>query len=70
MYLATTNAQQPNCNEGWSLQVVLLQPGRRATLLLAIDGLFCLSASAVLFLGSLYGVQRYGKHTQPYPGVC
>ncbi|KAL0018725.1 hypothetical protein WJX79_003087, partial [Trebouxia sp. C0005] len=49
-------------------QVVLLQPGQLATLLLSTDGLFCLSAGAVLFLGSIYGVQRYGHHTQPYPG--
>lgn len=52
-----------------SLQVILLPPGQRAVILFATDVLFCLSANLVLVLGSIYGVQRYGKHTQPYPGI-
>ena len=50
------------------MQVVALQPTCLASLLLATDGVFILSATIFLFIGARFGKQRYGPGTQPYPG--
>ena len=50
------------------LQVIALQPAYLASLLLATDGLFIISALIFLFIGTRFGNQRYGAGTQPYPG--